>query len=192
MLIRPLGNRVAEGLVAGWDQPYKHEVMGNGIYSCPTFREAKQILTHCSWHNGSSLQTTVRCSGWAEVRSLQFIHVLGELGLQTPSWHTEQRMWSTIRGWEGSASGGRLKSSHLVQRIKAVVTKGLGESYRPLLYILVCFRDVCIVHWSPSTNEIITLWLTVAHRLWENIFDDYSEIIQLYNATVRSPVTEIE
>lgn len=52
------------------------------------------------------------------------------------------------------ASGGRLKSSHLVQpqKIKAVIIKVLGEraaymamcssSYRLLLCIVVCFTDV--------------------------------------------------
>lgn len=40
MLIHPSVTE-SEGLLAGGDRPYKHEVMGNGIYSCLSFSKAK-------------------------------------------------------------------------------------------------------------------------------------------------------
>lgn len=48
MLIRPSDTRRARVRWLALERPYKHEVMGNGIYSCLRFRVAKQILKHQS------------------------------------------------------------------------------------------------------------------------------------------------
>lgn len=97
-------------------------------------------------------------------------------------------------GWEGLASGGQLKAGHLVllHGIKAPATKGPGRE-RAACWPCVhqgrgsCMFNTCMQcapnNFNTHFNSIINLRHNVAHRLWENNFDKYSEFIQLYNAT---------
>lgn len=169
--------------------------MGNGINSCLRFRPAKQILTHQSCHNSLFLQTAVCCSLWLNWKVTLSRRLFIHISLQWTShgcwwthwWHTEQRMWSTIKGWEVLASGGRLKSSHLVQlqRIKARSQRAWEKEQpawpcvhqvRGSCYASLCVSQMYALCIKQLTNEIISLWLTVAHWLWEKFFDNSKNV----------------
>ena len=90
------------------------------------------------------------------------------------------------------ASGGRLKSNHLVQlqRIKAVVTKGLGEgaAHRSTCSsrqrLLLCILHVSQMYASCIEQLKLVKSLTsglLLHRLWENIFE---KTVRLFSCTV--------
>lgn len=123
MLIRPSVTE-SEGPLAGLDWPYKHEVMGNGIYSSLRFQSSE---THQrQQHNCQmlSLGQTEKFTFSGKIFIQRNLAWTWQSCSATHWWDTEQKMWSTMRGWEGLASGGHLIQ---LQRIKAVVTKGLGE-----------------------------------------------------------------